>query len=86
MLEIGITFTTILKIYKMFGAKASFFVNGLMLTLYPDLVRILDEGHLLVYHGYRHVPFAGLISEEINRDIMALFRGPLGKSFKLIEI
>ena len=45
----------ILDILKERGATATFFVLGWKVDAYPDLARrIVDEGHSLQSHGYRH--------------------------------
>ena len=43
------------------GLRATFFVEGLNAELYPQaLLEIVDRGHDLGYHGWRHEYWAGL--------------------------
>lgn len=45
----------ILKTYKKFGLKQSFFVPGWCLEQYPEVVEaILKDGHEIGHHGYIH--------------------------------
>jgi len=45
----------ILDILKAHGARATFFVLGWKVDAYPELARrMVDEGHSLQSHGYRH--------------------------------
>lgn len=48
--------TQILDILKQENIKATFFVLGSRVDLYPDIVkRQYDEGHYLASHGYSHI-------------------------------
>ena len=48
--------TAILDILKQENIKATFFVLGSRVELYPDIVkRQYDEGHYIASHGYSHV-------------------------------
>lgn len=48
--------TKILDILKQEKVKASFFVLGSRVDLYPDIVkRQYDEGHFIASHGYSHI-------------------------------
>ena len=76
------------------GAKAAFFVTGLNVQRWPDLVRRMDaEGHLVCNHTFAHYYLAGFYrprhwesqlrraDEAIERVLgkrPALFRPPLG--------
>lgn len=45
----------ILKLYKKYGIKQTFFVPGWTVEHYPDIVKqIRDEGHEIGAHGYLH--------------------------------
>lgn len=48
--------TAILDVLKQENVKATFFLLGSRVELYPDIVkRQYDEGHYLASHGYSHV-------------------------------
>lgn len=61
----------ILKALKNHGVKAVFFLIGQKASEQPDLVKkILDDGHLIGNHSYRHDFFYSLHNTEIlHRDI-----------------
>ncbi len=45
----------VLDILKQYDVKATFFVLGARVDLYPDILkRIYDEGHYIANHGYSH--------------------------------
>ena len=51
----------ILALLKKYDIRASFFVPGITLETYPDIVRqIADSGHEVGHHGWTHVPPAFL--------------------------
>jgi peptidoglycan/xylan/chitin deacetylase (PgdA/CDA1 family) len=51
----------VLDILKDNGVKATFFMIGERVEHHPEIVRrILDEGHEIGNHAYRHVKFAAL--------------------------
>ncbi len=55
------------------GVHATFFVNGVNASLYPDtLRRIVDEGHQLANHTYNHKELTSLSSDSIAREISAV--------------
>ena len=45
------------------GVKATFFVLGAEVEKYPDIVKKIDDGHLIGVHSYEHVNF-GQIGDE----------------------
>lgn len=50
------------------GFQATFFVEGLNARLYPEVLReIVDRGHDLGYHGWRHESWANLSQSEEAR-------------------
>ncbi len=51
----------VLDLLKANGVSATFFIIGEQAELHPEIVRrILDEGHEIGNHAYRHVKFATL--------------------------
>ena len=61
------------------GVKATFFVLGSEVELYPQLVRrASDEGHLIGVHAYRHVNLRQLSDtqaiEQVDRTNGAIYR------------
>lgn len=61
----------ILDILKQYDAKATFFVVGKRVDLYPDIVRReLAEGHELANHTFTHPYFQGKVSvERLQQEI-----------------
>ncbi|MCJ7725615.1 MAG: polysaccharide deacetylase family protein [Acidimicrobiia bacterium] len=60
----------ILDILKEHGATATFFVLGWKIDAYPDLARrIVDEGHSLQSHAYRHHNLTNRSDGEVLRLI-----------------
>jgi len=50
--------------------RATFFVQGMVAELYPDLVRrIVAEGHEVGSHGHGHAPIFQLTPEEFRADL-----------------
>jgi peptidoglycan/xylan/chitin deacetylase (PgdA/CDA1 family) len=85
--------TAILDILKEKGVKATFFVVGQQVKLYPEVLqRIADEGHTIGNHSQNHKDLKkqekSVILEQINktdeaiRDVLGekptLFRAPYG--------
>ncbi len=61
------------------GIAATFFVEGLNVELYPDLLREIDaRGHEVAYHAWRHEQWADLTAAEqaanLARGIVAFER------------
>lgn len=51
----------VLDLLKEVGVRATFFVIGVHAERHPEIVRrMLDEGHEIGNHAYRHVKFAAL--------------------------
>lgn len=58
----------ILDLLDELNLQATFFVEGLNATLYPEELRgIAGRGHELGYHGWRHEYWAGLSPDEESR-------------------
>ena len=69
---------SILQILDDHKAKATFFFLGWIVERHPELVlRILNRGHEVGYHGYNHVELTSLTKEK--------FRSNLDRFFKLID-
>ncbi|MEN8207660.1 MAG: glycosyltransferase [Candidatus Fermentibacteria bacterium] len=69
---------TILQILDDHKAQATFFCLGWIVERHPELVlKILDRGHEIGYHGYNHVELTSLTRDEFRRN--------LDKFFKLIN-
>ena len=62
------TLPRILGMLDELGLPATFFVEGINAELYPDaLIRIVDSGHELGYHGWCHEYWADLSPSEEAR-------------------
>ena len=60
----------ILELLRRQHIKASFFVPGVIATLYPDEQRrIVDDGHEIGMHGWIHERTSPL-AEDVERDLM----------------
>ena len=75
---------SILDILKQENVKATFFVLGSRVELYPDIVkREYDEGHFIASHGYSHI-YSQLYSspqsvlDEYNKSLVAI-RNAIGE-------
>lgn len=67
------TLPRILDLLDELDLRATFFVEGLNASLYPEaLLEISGRGHNLGYHGWRHEYWAGLSSSE---EALLLQRG-----------
>src|SRR5262245_56362649 len=68
----------LLKLFKKYNLKTSFFIPGHAIETFPDQVRrVADEGHEIVAHGYLHEnPIAITPTQE---------EAVLAKSVELIE-
>jgi polysaccharide deacetylase family protein (PEP-CTERM system associated) len=52
------------------GARATFFVLGMLARYRPDLVRrIHAAGHEIALHGNNHLPFTSLERDAVTRDV-----------------
>lgn len=78
----------ILDALKKYQAKATFFLSGQQAELYPELVQcIVDEGHVIGSHGYKHLNAWSTKNDEYIADILkghafsttVFFRPPYGK-------
>ena len=55
----------VLDLLREHGVNATFFLIGELAALHPEIVRrILDEGHEIGNHAYRHVKFAALLLQD----------------------
>lgn len=64
----------LLQIFKKYGAKATFFVLGVVLEKYPDLIKEVERhGHEIASHGYTHIPIYELspllFEDELKRSM-----------------
>lgn len=63
----------ILNVLDNFQIKSTFFIPGRVAETYPEKVKdIIDRGHEVAHHGYKHENF-GLLNEEEQRE--ALIKG-----------
>ncbi len=90
----------ILDILKKYGIRATFFLIGENVELYPDLAkRILDEGHEIGNHTFTHMKISDTSKEQLKREMEnceqalfelteyrpTLFRPPQGRLDKKVE-
>jgi len=69
----------VLRVLKNAGVKAAFFFLGEQIEHFPTVVKqALNEGHLVLSHGYRHRDFRKRSSESVERE-------EIRKSKELIE-
>lgn len=60
----------ILDILKEKNVKATFFVVGIQVNKYPEVVqRMEDEGHMIGNHSYSHPSFTKLTTEQLKQEI-----------------
>lgn len=60
----------ILDILKEKNVKATFFVVGIQVNKYPEVVqRMEDEGHMIGNHSYTHPSFTKLTADELKQEI-----------------
>jgi len=60
----------ILDILKEKKVKATFFVVGIQVNKYPEVVqRMEDEGHMIGNHSYTHTSFTKLTAEQLKQEI-----------------
>lgn len=60
----------ILKVLKKYNVRAVFFVLGLQVEKYPELVKMIhDDGHIIGNHTYSHKRLPDLSEEEIRTEI-----------------
>ena len=63
----------ILDTLKEKGVKAIFFITGDFAKAEPELVqRMIDEGHVVGNHTWKHPNYSGLSVEEAEQDLMKL--------------
>ena len=63
----------ILDVLKKHDVKAAFFVVGTYIENNPELVRrMIDEGHVVGNHSWKHPNYSGLSVEEAEQDLMKL--------------
>lgn len=61
----------ILELLSRYNAKATFFVVGEMVRLYPELLRaIVDAGHEVGNHSYTHTPSRMLTKSDIDSELL----------------
>jgi peptidoglycan/xylan/chitin deacetylase (PgdA/CDA1 family) len=60
----------ILKILKKYNVRAVFFVLGLQVEKYPELVKMIhDDGHIIGNHTYGHKRLPDLSEEQMRAEI-----------------
>jgi peptidoglycan/xylan/chitin deacetylase (PgdA/CDA1 family) len=60
----------VLKILKKEGIRATFFVIGNQAKAYPHVVRqIMEEGHVLANHSWRHAYLPKLTPAQLKKDL-----------------
>lgn len=60
----------LLDVLKQYNVKATFFVIGYNVRLYPELVqRMNDEGHEVANHSYSHEAYSTMNDEDILVDL-----------------
>lgn len=64
------TTPALLDVLARFGATASFFVTGSRAARHPDRLRsLIDAGHEVYAHGYRHQRFDSLTPDRIRDEL-----------------
>jgi peptidoglycan/xylan/chitin deacetylase (PgdA/CDA1 family) len=80
---------TILDILKAKGVKATFFVVGAQVEMFPKLVkRMADEGHEIESHTYNHRDLEYLSEYEITQEIFktsAAVRAATGRQIRYLR-
>jgi len=62
--------TKILASLDRYDVKATFFMIGMNMEKHPDIVRsIVEQGHTLGYHSYRHKSLKKMALAEIRADL-----------------
>ena len=69
----------VLDVLDAYGVKATFFVQGYKVNMYPELAReIVERGHSIQVHGYEHVRFTKIsearMEELLRTNIEAIYR------------
>lgn len=60
----------VLDILRERGVKATFFMLGQQMEKHPDLARrVLEEGHEIAIHGYRHINHMLLLPWQVKQDL-----------------
>lgn len=64
----------LLRVFKKYAAKATFFVLGLVLEEFPSLIKEIEkDGHEIASHGYTHTPIYELtpllFEDELKRSV-----------------
>lgn len=79
--EVGVP--RLLDLLKRQGIQATFFVPGMVIERYADLMRrLVDEGHEIAHHGYSHKWPDSMSPEEEREDFdkaLAAFDSVLGR-------
>jgi peptidoglycan/xylan/chitin deacetylase (PgdA/CDA1 family) len=68
----------ILDVLRAANMKATFFLIGRKLKMFPDAVRrIAAEGHQIGAHTFNHVKLVNMTSEDVRKE-MTMFEDALG--------
>lgn len=60
----------ILRILKQYNTTATFFVVGYVASRHPEVIKyIVEDGHEVASHSYKHVPLRNMRWEEIEEDV-----------------
>jgi polysaccharide deacetylase family sporulation protein PdaB len=61
----------VIDILKNNDIKSTFFLSGPWVKQYPEVPkRIMEDGHEIASHGYRHINLSNLSKNEIKEEIM----------------
>lgn len=64
------TVPKLLDLFDTYGVTATFFVLGEIAEKYPLLIKKIAKKHEIASHGYRHVYYDKLTSEEIDAQLL----------------
>ncbi len=71
----------ILEVLSRFNVKATFFMVGVQMEKYPEIVKsVIEQGHILGYHSYRHRSLKKMTLNELHEDFRHIYA--LSEKFK----